>query len=115
MQVVVQREQAWKRTWMPNKACRSAIYQLHFPKYHDTLCADMGVDHRRKGWNVLAELFAPQTARDYAALFDDGAAKFKNAAEERRAPLHPQDLLTMLFVMLAVVYYCYYYCGAGAF
>jgi dimethylaniline monooxygenase (N-oxide forming) len=62
---------AWKQ-WMPKKADRAAILQLHKIKYHDQLCIDMGVNHKRKGWNFLAEIFAPYSAADYAALFKAG-------------------------------------------
>merc|ERR1712232_1280919 len=60
---------AWKESWMPKKGDRAAILQLHKMKYHDQLCIDMGVSHFRKGWNVLAEIFAPYSAADYASLF----------------------------------------------
>jgi dimethylaniline monooxygenase (N-oxide forming) len=60
---------AWKESWMPKKGDRAAILQLHKMKYHDQLCIDMGVNHLRKGWNFLAEVFAPYTADDYCALF----------------------------------------------
>lgn len=60
---------AWKESWMPMKADRAAILQLHMMKYHDQLCIDMGVNHLRKGWNFLAEIFAPYAAADYASLF----------------------------------------------
>jgi len=63
---------AWKESWMPKKADRAAILQLHKMKYHDQLCIDMGVSHLRKGWNFIAEIFAPYTAADYAALFTGG-------------------------------------------
>merc|ERR1719291_940491 len=36
---------------------------------------DMGVAHRRKGSNVLAEAFAPYSADDYADLFDLSSAR----------------------------------------
>lgn len=62
-------EQEWKRTWMPKKGDRAAILQLHKMKYHDQLCKDMGVNHKRKGWNLLAEIFAPYSAADYVGLF----------------------------------------------
>jgi dimethylaniline monooxygenase (N-oxide forming) len=62
---------AWKESWMPKKADRAAILQLHKMKYHDQLCIDMGVNHLRKGWNLLAEIFAPYSAADYAALFTE--------------------------------------------
>jgi len=61
--------QAWKESWMPKKADRAAILQLHKMKYHDQLCIDMGVNHFRKGWNLLAEVFAPYSAADYSELF----------------------------------------------
>merc|ERR1712224_1072723 len=63
---------AWKESWMPKKGDRAAILQLHKMKYHDQLCIDMGVNHLRKGWNFLAEIFAPYSAADYAALFVGG-------------------------------------------
>jgi len=55
----IAKEQAWKRSWMPKKGDRAAILQLHKMAYHDQLCRDMGVNARRKGWNLLAETFAP--------------------------------------------------------
>merc|ERR1711862_249226 len=68
----VEAAMAWKASWMPGKADRAAILQLHKMKYHDQLCMDMGVNHLRKGWNLLAEAFAPYSAHDYAALFACG-------------------------------------------
>jgi len=65
----IEAAKAWKQSWMPKKADRAAILQLHKIKYHDQLCFDMGVNHLRKGWNFLAEVFAPYSAADYAALF----------------------------------------------
>jgi len=62
-------DKAWKRSWMPAKGDRAAILQLHKMKYHDQLCEDMGVNHKRKGWNLLAEVFAPYSAADYTGLF----------------------------------------------
>ena len=37
-------------------------------RYHDQICKDIGVPHRRKG-NPLAELFMPYNADDYKDLF----------------------------------------------
>jgi len=68
MEAAIEREQAWKRTWMPRSSARASILQLHMPKYHDALCKDMGEPHLRKS-NPLAELFMPYTAADYAGLF----------------------------------------------
>jgi len=69
MSQAVECDQAWKRSWMPATSARASILQLHMMKYHDMLLKDMGKDHRRKGWNLLAEAFAPYNARDYAPVF----------------------------------------------
>merc|ERR1712187_515061 len=71
MNAVIAVERKWKRSWMPKKGDRAAILPLHKMKYHDQLCKDMGVNHMRKGWNVLAEVFSPYSAADYAGLFAD--------------------------------------------
>jgi len=65
----LEKEQVWKRSWMPDSKCRASIYQLHFPTYHDRLVKDMGEKQCRKGWNVLAEVFSPYQAADYKKLF----------------------------------------------
>lgn len=65
----IKKQQNWKRSWMPAKGDRAAILQLHKMKYHDQLCKDMSVQHKRKGWNILGECFAPYTAADYRGLF----------------------------------------------
>merc|ERR1711972_596424 len=65
----IEKEQAWKRTWMPGTSARASIFQLHMMKYHDQLCADMGEKPKRKGWNLLAEMFSPYSAKDYAGIF----------------------------------------------
>merc|ERR1712226_623170 len=65
----IKAQQMWKRSWMPTKGDRAAILQLHKMKYHDQLCKDMGVNHKRKGWNIFGECFAPYTAADYRGLF----------------------------------------------
>merc|ERR1711879_534016 len=69
MEARIATDKNWKRSWMPKKGDRAAILQLHKMKYHDQLCGDMGVNHMRKGWNLLAEAFAPCSAADYAGLF----------------------------------------------
>jgi hypothetical protein len=69
---------AWKESWMPKKGDRAAILQLHKIKYHDQLCIDMGVNHLRKGWNILAEIFAPYSAADYTSLFSGEVQKRSN-------------------------------------
>jgi len=65
----MEEEKTWKRSWMPANGSRASIFQLHKMKYHDQLCKDMGKPHRRKGMNILAEVFAPYSARDYEELF----------------------------------------------
>ena len=95
MQKAVEAEMHWKRTWMPSTSARAAIQQvrpsrsewealpqlpcaadgllshlgqLHMPKYHDRLLADMGEAVCRKS-NPLFEMLVPYNARDYRALF----------------------------------------------
>merc|ERR1719487_2992714 len=68
MQKAVETEMNWKRTWMPAPSARAAIQQLHMPKYHDQLTADMGYSIFRKS-NPLAEVLMPYGARDYSAIF----------------------------------------------
>lgn len=68
MQAAVDAEVSWKRTWMPATSARAAIQQLHMPKYHDRLMADMGEATCRKS-NPLSELLVPYNARDYRTLF----------------------------------------------
>merc|ERR1719230_2130553 len=68
MHKAVEAEMHWKRTWMPSTSARAAIQQLHMPKYHDRLVADMGEAACRKS-NPLFEALVPYHARDYRALF----------------------------------------------
>merc|ERR1711948_94349 len=65
----VGRDRAWKRSWMPASSARAAIWQLHMMRYHDVLVEDMGESRKRKGLNLLAEVFAPYSASDYRDLF----------------------------------------------
>jgi dimethylaniline monooxygenase (N-oxide forming) len=73
MHQVVEKEQAWKRSWMPASSARASIWQLHMMTYHDSLCSDMQVPCRRKGLNILAEIFVPYSAADYKELFVQSA------------------------------------------
>merc|ERR1712217_875730 len=82
MEQTIAKEKAWKRSWMPKKGDRAAILQLHKMAYHDQLCRDMGVNPRRKGWNLLAEVFAPYSAADYTDLFAKEEATGKAVALE---------------------------------
>jgi dimethylaniline monooxygenase (N-oxide forming) len=68
LQADVEAEMNWKRTWMPSTSARAAIQQLHMPKYHDRLVADMGLPTCRKS-NPLSELLMPYNARDYSDIF----------------------------------------------
>merc|ERR1711972_883898 len=81
MDSVIETERAWKRSWMPKKGDRAAILQLHKMSYHDQLCKDMAVNPCRKGWNVLAETFAPYSAADYVDLFPRSDEAVASAAE----------------------------------
>jgi len=107
MDRAVEAERAWKRSWMPKKGDRAAILQLHKMSYHDQLCKDMAVNPRRKGWNLLAEAFAPYSASDYTELFPscDRAAASAVEMEARRgwtsARLAARAVLVM--ALLAVV------------
>jgi len=109
MDLVVERERSWKRSWMPKKGDRAAILQLHKMTYHDQLCSDMGVNPRRKGWNLLAEAFAPYSAADYADLFpsDQGAnapaAKMDACRDLRIGAVAVVLIITLLAVVLALV------------
>merc|ERR1711870_42752 len=82
MEQTIAKELAWKRSWMPKKGDRAAILQLHKMAYHDQLCRDMGVSTFRKGWNLLAEFFAPYSAADYVGLFARGETNWEIVAAE---------------------------------
>merc|ERR1712056_104110 len=104
MKLVVDTERAWKRSWMPKKGDRAAILQLHKMAYHDQLCSDMGVNPRRKGWNLLAEVFAPYSAIDYADLFpSDGDAVVSAADLEARRSFSTRAAAVVLVIALLVV------------
>jgi dimethylaniline monooxygenase (N-oxide forming) len=85
---------AWKESWMPRKGDRAAILQLHKMKYHDQLCIDMGVNHLRKGWNLLAEVFAPYTANDYSSLFVGGRQRgyYSDACNHHSAEIETTEV-----------------------
>jgi len=86
----VGRDQAWKRSWMPASSARAAIWQLHMMKYHDGLLEDLGERRKRKGLNLLAEVFAPYSASDYCDLFSltaAGPGGARNASAEASAKL----------------------------
>jgi len=106
MDLVVDMERSWKRSWMPKKGDRAAILQLHKIAYHDQLCRDMGVNPYRKGWNLIAEVFAPYSAADYDALFSSGdkAAMSVVEMEARRgfSTKATAAVLVMVFLVVAL-------------
>jgi len=104
MDLVVDMERSWKRSWMPKKGDRAAILQLHKMAYHDQLCRDMGVNPHRKGWNLLAEAFAPYSAADYAGLFpscDKAAMSFAKMEIDRRFRSTAAVVLTLALVTVS--------------
>jgi len=64
----VEQIKAWKRTWMPDTPARASLILLHQTHFHDRLLKDMGVAHRRRGANVLAELFTAQVSQHYDGI-----------------------------------------------
>lgn len=69
MDKVIEKERAWKRSWMPPMSSRACIWQLHMMKYHDNLLADMKEARFRKMPNCFGEILMPYTAADYRSLF----------------------------------------------
>jgi len=63
----IDKEQAWKRSWMPPSSARASIWQLHMMKYHDNLVKDMGESYKRKF--PIIDAVMPYQASDYKALF----------------------------------------------
>jgi len=96
----IELEQAWKRSWMPPKRSRACTYQLHMPKYHDMLMDDMKEDSRRKGFNLLAEVFQPYSARDYEPLFSGTPSPVPNILS-----YHVQDVMVAALVMLYLYFF----------
>merc|ERR1711972_1014780 len=121
MDAVIEKERAWKRSWMPKKGDRAAILQLHKMAYHDQLCKDMDVNPRRKGWNLLAEAFAPYSAADYVDLFPHSDEAVASAAEmqARRGGLCARVgaravlAMALVAVVLALLASCGSLKGAG--
>ncbi|MFQ5786175.1 MAG: hypothetical protein ACE5H8_15320, partial [Alphaproteobacteria bacterium] len=61
---------AWKQSWMPPSAARSARLILHMQHYHDELLKDFGASPLRKRgvFAPLKELIFPYEPRDYRAI-----------------------------------------------
>merc|ERR1711988_1351101 len=91
LQRTIEAEKNWKRTWMPSTSARAAIQQLHMPKYHDRLVADMGLPTCRKS-NPLSELLMPYNARDYSDVF---------GLPDRTAWMRVKALIVVAAVLLA--------------
>ena len=66
MAQAVAAQAAWARGWMPSTPSRASLVLLHQIHYHDQLCKDMGVAHRRKGG--LGEIFWPYRPSDYNGI-----------------------------------------------
>mmetsp|Transcript_50332 Transcript_50332/g.107831 ORF Transcript_50332/g.107831 Transcript_50332/m.107831 type:complete len:538 (-) Transcript_50332:220-1833(-) len=103
MDFVVDMERSWKRSWMPKKGDRAAILQLHKISYHDQLCRDMGVNPHRKGWNLLAEVFAPYSAADYVDLFPSGDEVATSVLQVEVRPGFSNKTATIVLAMVLLV------------
>merc|ERR1719420_590621 len=90
-QTDVEAEMNWKRTWVPSTSARAAIQQLHMPKYHDRLVADMGLPTYRKS-NLLSEMLMPYNAHDYSDIF---------GLPNRTAWMRVKALLVVVAMLLA--------------
>lgn len=64
---------AWKRAWMPDTPARASLILLHQTHFHDRLLKDMGISHRRRGANVLAELFCAQASSHYDGVIPEAS------------------------------------------
>merc|ERR1712232_1017491 len=64
---------------------------------------DMGVNPCRKGWNLLAEVFAPYSAEDYADLFPSGDAAEMEARRGFSSKAPAIVLVMALVVALALI------------
>mmetsp|Transcript_5140 Transcript_5140/g.11663 ORF Transcript_5140/g.11663 Transcript_5140/m.11663 type:complete len:205 (+) Transcript_5140:1-615(+) len=103
MDFVVDMERSWKRSWMPKKGDRAAILQLHKISYHDQLCRDMGANPHRKGWNLLAEVFAPYSAADYVDLFPSGDEVATSVLQVEVRPGFSNKTATIVLAMVLLV------------
>ena len=61
---MLEEETSGKGSWMPPNSSRDAMFQ-----YHDKLCKDMGVPHRRNEESLKTESISPYCARDYEEFF----------------------------------------------
>ena len=65
----IEKEASWKRSWMPPSSARASLWQLHMTRYHDNLTKDIAERVGSKGFNKVAEVAMPCSARDYTDLF----------------------------------------------
>mmetsp|Transcript_23623 Transcript_23623/g.63763 ORF Transcript_23623/g.63763 Transcript_23623/m.63763 type:complete len:240 (+) Transcript_23623:828-1547(+) len=68
MQADIDKVREWKRSWMSETGSRANLVLLYQIHYHDILLKELGIPHRRKGANWLAEIFAPYQPRDYGSV-----------------------------------------------
>jgi len=64
----VEEHKEWARSWMPDTPSRAALVLLHQVHFHDRLLKDLGVGHRRKAPDLLAEAFMPYEPADYDGI-----------------------------------------------
>jgi dimethylaniline monooxygenase (N-oxide forming) len=75
MRSAIDAHKEWARGWMPATDARANLVLLHQVHWYDALCRDMGVPHRRKGANVLAEILYPYHPADYNGIIPKPAKK----------------------------------------
>lgn len=80
---------AWKRANTNFEPQRGFSTSNHFHQYFDVLLGDLGVNPRRKR-NVMAEIFSPYNAADYAGV----AEEYRQGRAKRTSPLRPLPLDT---------------------
>eukprot|EP01084_Bolivina_argentea_P077257 140079_1 len=59
-----------QRSFIPKSATRSNHIKLHGQGYHDLLCKDMNINHRRKS-NWFKEMFSVYTGLDYSNVVNE--------------------------------------------
>lgn len=65
----VEKEKAWKRSWMHETCHRASLTQLHMTRYHDVLLENfLDLDANRLPRSKWFEWLIPLTARDFAFL-----------------------------------------------
>jgi len=103
MTKVIEKEKAWKRSWMPASSARASIWQLHMTKYHDMLMKDLGESHRRK-CNPLSEALMPYQARDYAKLFNNNGTTDVTLKSRTGVVTH-RNLLFFVFIIFFLFFF----------